>query len=504
MPWGLRWRSELLFERLQREWHGPSTPRKWRSAHDAWLRSRPLHLETLEERRLLSVAPNSARSGIPDSEDHAVFISASSGVVGLTPTQIRTAYGINSLAANGAGQTIAIVDAYDDPGFVDSTASNFSSSDLAKFDAQFGLPDPPSFLKVNESGSTTNLPGTDPAGAGNHTWELEESLDVEWVHAPAPAANIVLVEANSNGGDLYTAVSTAAHLAGVSVVSMSWGPNEFIVETSEDPIFSSAPAGVTFVASTGDNGSPGEYPAYSPYVVAVGGTQLSLNGNNTYNSEVGWSGSGGGISQYEKEPSYQSSVQSTGQRTTPDISFDASPSSGVAVYDSWDYGSTPWIQVGGTSLAAPSWAALIGLTDQVRAGSSAGTMTGFSQTLPALYALPSSDLHDITSGSNGGFSAGTGYDEVTGLGTPIANQLVPDLAGHSASATQLVVTAEPASKVTVGAGFKFVVQAENSFGLVDPNFNGTVTVALANNPGGSTLGGTLTVTAVNGVATFWV
>ena len=133
---------------------------------------------------------------------------------GYTPQQIRAAYGFDqimfgSIAGDGAGQTIAIVDAYDNPGLVDSSAAGFGTSDLAKFDRQFGLPDPPSFTKLNEAGNPSPMPGTDPAGPGNSggNWEYEESMDVEWAHALAPAASIVLIEANSaSSGDLYAAL----------------------------------------------------------------------------------------------------------------------------------------------------------------------------------------------------------------------------------------------------------------------------------------------------------
>jgi subtilase family serine protease len=431
---------------------------------------------------------------------------------GYTPIQIRTAYGISSilfgsLQGNGAGQTIAIVDAYDDPAFVDSISAGFSSSDLARFDKQFGLPDPPSFLKLDQNGSSTNLPGPDPAGAGNPqgNWEIEEALDVEWAHAIAPAANIVLIECNSNSSsDLYTGVVTAAARNGVSVVSLSWGSSEFNGEQNFDSDL--AHAGVTVVASTGDGGSPGDYPAYSPNVLAVGGTNLYLGSNNSYGSETGWSGSGGGSSSYESEPAYQDGAQSTGRRTIPDVAFDAAPNTGVAVYDSYNdtNGSGPWEQVGGTSLSAPSWAGLIAIADQGRVAAGGTTLTGPTQTLPALYSLPSTDFNDVTAGSNGGFSAHAGYDEVTGLGTPKANLLVPALAAYAATvgASELTVTTEPPSTVTAGATFGLTIAVESVSGGVAKSFNGSVTIALANNPGGSTLGGTLTVTAQNGVATF--
>jgi subtilase family serine protease len=160
--------------------------------------------------------------------------NGSSTALGYVPQQIQTAYGLSdirfgSITGNGTGQMIAIVDAYDDPSFVNSSVNGapnpaFSSSDLAQFDQQFGLSDPPSFTKYNENGQTTNLPGTDAAGAGNPAgdWEIEEALDIEWAHAIAPGASIDLVEASStSNNDLFKAVATAASLPGVSVVSMS-------------------------------------------------------------------------------------------------------------------------------------------------------------------------------------------------------------------------------------------------------------------------------------------
>ena len=425
---------------------------------------------------------------------------------GYTPAQIQSAYGVNGVG-NGAGQTIAIVDAYDDPAFVDSSAAGNSNSDLAKFDEAFGLPSPPSFIKLNEYGSSSNLPGVDPAGAGNSqgNWEVEEALDVEWAHAIAPAANIVLVECNSgNSADMFQGVVTAAGLPGVSVVSMSWGSGEFSGETFYDSDFTTPGGhqGVTFVASTGDQGSPGDYPAYSPKVLAVGGTSLSLSANGSYGSETAWSGSGGGTSAYETEPAYQDGVAGTAGRSIPDVSSDANPSTGVAVYDSYNGTSaTPWEQVGGTSVAAPTWAGLIAIADAARVAAGHPTLNGESETLPAIYSIPSGDYHDITTGGNGGESAGPGYDRVTGLGSPRANLMVSDLAAYGAT-TRLIVSAEPPASVKAGASFGFSVVVENAAGILEQNFNGTIDVSLGNDPGGGNLGGTLTVTAQNGVARF--
>ncbi len=175
---------------------------------------------------------------------------------GLTPQQVGTAYAFPVAAAGtGTGQTIAIVDAFDDPDLLDRADADFPSSDLARFDREYGLPDPPSFAKIDEQGGTNNLPGTDPAGAGTPgNWEEEEALDVEWTHAMAPGASIILVECNSSSSsDLYQGAMTAASLPGVSVVSMSWGAGEYNGETAFDGDFTT-PAGhqgVTFVACYG-------------------------------------------------------------------------------------------------------------------------------------------------------------------------------------------------------------------------------------------------------------
>src|SRR5262249_30310943 len=147
---------------------------------------------------------------------------------------VAAAYGFNAvafggIAGDGAGQTIAIVDAYDNPALVESSDPRFGTGDLAQFDRQYGLPDPPSFVKLDQWGGTGAFPGVDPAGAGMPgNWEEEEALDVEWAHAMAPGASIVLVECQPSGGsDLYAGARMAAALPGVSAVSMSWGSAEY-------------------------------------------------------------------------------------------------------------------------------------------------------------------------------------------------------------------------------------------------------------------------------------
>src|SRR5262249_49449409 len=156
-----------------------------------------------------------------------------------------------------------------------------------------------------------------------------------------------------------------------------------------------------------------------------GGTSLALNANGSYKNETGWAGSGGGISAFESRPAYQAATQNTGHRTTPDLSLNANPHTGVAVYDSYNGTSaSPWEQIGGTSVSAPCIAAIIAIANQGRVASGWTTLNGSSQALPALYSATSSDYNDVTSGTNGSFSARTGYDEVTGLGSPRADLLV--------------------------------------------------------------------------------
>ena len=344
---------------------------------------------------------------------------------GLSPAQVRHFYGFDQVAfssgavrGDGSGQTIAIVDAYDQPNI---------AGDLAAFDATYGVAAPPRFTKVNQSGGAS-LPPADPG------WGLEISLDVEWAHAIAPGASILLVEASSNSsGDLLAAENYARNQPGVSVVSMSWGAAEFSGEASLDSYFTTPAghSGVTFVASSGDSGSSGApiWPSVSANVLAVGGTQLSTDGAGDYLGETGWSGSGGGLAVSETQPGYQKGIvtQSSTARAVPDVAYDASSGSPFAVYDTLSYGG--WLEAYGTSAGAPQWSALVATADQGRVLAGEGTLDGGTQTLPLLYQLPSGDFHDVTSGSNGGYSAGPGYDLVTGRGTPVANLIVSGLVG---------------------------------------------------------------------------
>jgi subtilase family serine protease len=335
---------------------------------------------------------------------HHVKSNATSGPTGFTPLQIWTAYGIKG---DGKGQTIAIVDAYDDPSAL---------SDVNVFSTTFSSPLPqfnvggPTFTKATPQGK----PRTDSG------WALEISLDVQWAHAIAPQANILLVEAKSASfANLLSACDYAvAHGAGV--VSCSWGGGEFSSETQYDSHFNRT--GVSFTVSSGDSGAGAQYPAASPYVVAVGGTTLITQSGGTYVSESGWSGSGGGTSAYEAVPSFQSSLR-YGRRSIPDVALVADPNTGVSVYDTTGYnGQKGWFTVGGTSAGAPMWAGIIAIANSQRASTLNGVNT-------ALYSLSGTDFHDITSGSNG-LPTGAGYDQVTGIGSPKADLLIPHLAAY--------------------------------------------------------------------------
>ncbi|HLZ92088.1 MAG TPA: S53 family peptidase [Candidatus Acidoferrum sp.] len=335
--------------------------------------------------------------------------------------QTRHAYGFDQITNQGSGQIIGIVDAYDDPNI---------ESDLGVFDSQFGLTACTSgngcFQKIYASGSKPRT---------NAGWSLEMSLDVEWSHAIAPQAKIILVEAASNSfANLLQAVDVAVQ-NGASVVSMSFGGSEFSSEASNDTHF--AVNGVTFTASSGDSGNGVEYPAASPDVVAVGGTTLNIGSDGSYISETAWSGSGGGQSAYEAEPSYQANYpipnDPSGVRGVPDVAYDADPNTGFSVYDTVRYqGQSGWFQVGGTSAGAPQWAALFAIANSLRVGAGKATL---SSTGTAVYSVAkanySLNLHDITSGTNGSCgtlcTATTGYDYVTGLGSPQANNIITAL-----------------------------------------------------------------------------
>ncbi len=351
-----------------------------------------------------------------------------SGYLYETPASLACIYNLVSSAwspqcnpnapipnATGGSKAIAVVDAYDDPN---------AAADLQSFSTQFGLPaiTPSSFQVVyapkgaSPPGTCTGAatkPATDPTGG----WEVEESLDIEYVHGMAPGAVLYLVEAQSNSFlDLSCAVSVASHLvaaAGGGEVSMSWGGREFAAETLFDSVFTTP--GVVYFASTGDSPGP-EYPASSPNVVAVGGTSLGrdpISGN--FLSETVWQNTGGGPSSVEAVPPYQASIVT--RRSTPDVSADANPNSGVWVLDNFmpptGCGAQCWYVVGGTSLASPLWAGIVNASNTFAAST-------YAQQLE-IYGTNPAYLTDITVGSCGvyvGYNAKPGWDYCSGNGSP--------------------------------------------------------------------------------------
>ncbi|MDH6135531.1 subtilase family serine protease [Kitasatospora sp. MAA4] len=325
-------------------------------------------------------------------------------VSGFGPADIQSAYNLASAAASsGAGQTVAIVDAQDDPN---------AETDLATYRSQFGLPACTSangcFSKVDENGGT-NYPSADSGWAG------EISLDLDMVSATCPNCNILLVEANTaSTDDLGTAVNQAVTL-GAKFVSNSYGGSESADETNADSQYYNHP-GVAITASAGDSGYGVEYPAASPYVTSVGGTSLTADSSARGWSESVWGGTSGdgtgsGCSAYEAKPTWQTD-SGCGNRTVADVSAVADPATGVAVYDT--YGASGWQVYGGTSASSPIIASVYAL---------AGTPGANTTPASDPYANTSA-LNDVTSGTNGDCggsylcTAGSGYDGPTGLGTP--------------------------------------------------------------------------------------
>jgi subtilase family serine protease len=331
---------------------------------------------------------------------NAKGVTANATPSGYGPSDLLSAYNIP--ANGGAGQTVAIVDAYNDPN---------AASDMATYRAQYGLPActvaSGCFKQVDQTGGT-KLPRS------STSWSGEISLDLDMVSAIAPNAHIILVEASTASmTNLGTAVNTAASL-GATEISNSYGGSESSADTGYDSTYFNHP-GIAITASSGDGGYGVEYPAASPNVTAVGGTSLTRASNTRGWSESVWStssteGTGSGCSAYEPKPAWQTD-SGCSKRTVADVSAVADPATGVAVYQT--YGASGWTVYGGTSVASPLIAGVY---------ADAGTHT---TAIPAsiAYANPSS-LNDVTTGSTATCSpaylctAEVGYDGPTGLGTP--------------------------------------------------------------------------------------
>jgi len=381
-----------------------------------------------------------------------------------SPQEIRTAYGMNGLINSGmvgAGETIVIIDSYGSPTI---------AADLATFDAGFGLPDPPSFTVLAPLGTVPWNPTLYPDQPG---WAAETTLDVEWAHAMAPGASIVLMTSpvdeteGVQGMPEFLALEKYAldhHLG--KIISQSWGATENtlfrdtagpqgpkVIADFEAFYRRAAAERVTVLAAAGDSGSSNVetngvtfypfptvgYPASSPFVTGVGGTILTTDTSGNYQSEVVWNdpgccAGGGGISQLFKIPDYQSDAlprevrkELGGMRGVPDISYNADCNNAILIYLSF-FGpdSAGWYTICGTSEGSPQWAGIVADLNQY-----AGRPLGFLN--PALYAAGGLGEfykfgRDITVGNNAlldvsgavapGYSATPGWDPASGWGTP--------------------------------------------------------------------------------------
>lgn len=329
----------------------------------------------------------------PNARDVQAATSA-----GYGPSDLQSAYALPS--GGGSGQTVGIVDAYDDPN---------AEADLGVYRAKYNLPPCTTangcFRKLNQTGAAGSYP------SANSGWGQEISLDVDMVSAVCPNCKIVLVEAkNATFSALGTAVDTAV-AAGANVVSNSYGGNEY---AASDANYTHS--GAVIVAAAGDDGYGPEQPATFATVVAAGGTTLSHASNARGWSETVWSDSGSGCSAIVAKPSWQTDQGCT-KRSESDVSAVADPNTGVAVYDSYGpRGETGWLVFGGTSVATPIISSTFALAGNASSQNAA----------QGIWQNAGKNLNDVTSGSNGRCSkaypymcaAGAGYDGPTGWGTP--------------------------------------------------------------------------------------
>jgi subtilase family serine protease len=434
-----------------------------------------------------------------------------------TPAQIRAAYGLPAYpaagttltaaqqASFGAGQTIYIVDAYHD-----ATAL----SDLNAFSAKFGLPSctnvtiattatlplaaPPASCTFSQVNSTTSYGMTSTVPAFNATWAPESKLDVQWAHAIAPLARIVLLEMPNSLSTSILGANMLAGRMGPGVVSMSFGSAEAAWAPSIDYHFTGT--GMTYVAAAGDSGSQVLWPAVSPNVVAVGGTSLNWSGTGT-RYEAAWLHTGGGLSTYEALPSWQSGVTAAGggtltHRAVPDVAFNANPMTGEYVALTMPGDATVWAAYGGTSIAAPQWAGVIAVANAMRAANGKAAIgdihTALYKSIAAVPGNYASALGDVVDGTNGTCAtcrAGTGFDEATGWGTPNAMQLVSLLGGGAApQASTPAAPTVPGGSISAKAG----TALSQSLGVTLPAGT-TATYALSGAPSGLSVDATGTL-----------
>ncbi len=325
---------------------------------------------------------------------------------GFGPKQFLEAYNLKGRVKTNT--TVAIVDAFDNPNIfndINHYSKTFNIPLMNECPINKGSILHPCFQKVNQKGGS-NPPSIDSG------WASETALDGEIIHGLCQNCNILLVEANSDSfNDLITAFDRATSM-GADVISNSYGGREFSEEKSFDSHFNHPGIAITF--SSGDSGYGPEYPAASKFVTAVGGTTLKINSNNTYLSEKAWDGAGSGCSKYESKPSWQNDKKCS-NRTIADVSADADPNTGAAIYNSLSFkGQKGWFKVGGTSLASPIIA-----TVYAQAGNIKSNIAGNSIPYKS-----NARLHDVIDGNNGNCKTSylcraiKGYDGPTGLGSP--------------------------------------------------------------------------------------
>ncbi len=408
---------------------------------------------------------------------------------GYSPSDLDSAYDLPS-ATEGSGQTVGIVDAYNDPN---------AESDLATYRSRYGLSACTTgngcFKKVNQAGGTSP-PASSPG------WSVEISLDLDMVSAACPNCHILLVEAtNANDGNLFAAEDEAAKL-GATEISNSWGGEEFSEETSYDSYFHHS--GVPVTVAAGDEGYGAEYPAASDDVIAVGGTSLTQASNARGWTESAWSGSGGGCSAYEPKPAWQSASPLCPRRTDNDVAAVASTKTPVSVADSYKLPSefskpeAGWTLVAGTSVAAPLVAGIMALTN---------SFTRSFAGADALYAAAAQNgtgvLDDVTSGVTGTCGdylceAGPGYDGPTGLGSPYG---APEVRSEAPT-----VEGEPPGAVTTSAARLTATVNPHGIEVSSCEFEYGTTTAFGTHapcsPAPGDGGGPVTVTAaIGGLAT---
>lgn len=385
------------------------------------------------------------RTNVAQHSQRVLGADAAPAGDGYGPSSLQSAYSLPSSTA-GSGETVAVVDAYNDPD---------AAADLATYRSDWGLPacGTGCFRVVNQNGAASPL----PASAGSSGWDVEESLDIDMVSAICPLCRIILVETSSaTTASLGTGVNSAVSL-GADFVSNSYGGSESSSDSTYDSEYYNHP-GVAVTASAGDDGYGVDYPAASQYVTAVGGTSLSTASNSrgwtetVWGSSSGGEGTGSGCSADDPKPSWQTG-SGCSNRTNNDVAADADPNTGLAVYDSYSQGG--WLEVGGTSASSPMIASVFALGGTPAAG-----------TYPSSYIYKhTSSLFDVTSGANGSCSPAylctgeTGYDGPTGWGTPDG---VTAFTSGGTTGNTVTVTSPGSQTGTVGTALSLQIKASDS------------------------------------------